>query len=190
MVVNVAGSIIASGSTALEVLEKAPGINVNQQNGEITLRGKQGVIVQIDGRQTYLAMAYVIALLRSTSSDNIDQIELITNPSSKYDAAGNSGIINIRMKKNNNIGTNGTLSLAGGFGRYHRERGSLQFNHRTQKLNLFGNYSANQGGNYWDWDFSIYRHPADGEERSVIDQEAYFRFHDRGQNLKAGLDYW
>jgi hypothetical protein len=188
-VVNVAGSIIASGSTALEVLEKCPGVSVDHQNNGLQLRGKDGVILQIDGKQTYLAMADVVALLRSTSSENIDQIELLTNPSSKYDAAGNSGIINIRMKKNNTIGTNGALSLAGGFGRYHRERGSLQLNHRTEKLNLFGNYSANRGGNYWDWDFSIYRNPAEGGERSVINQEAYFRFLDWGQNLKAGLDY-
>jgi hypothetical protein len=80
-VVNVASSIIASGSTALEVLEKAPGVILDRQNDAISLRGKQGVIVQIDGKQTYLAVADAVALLRNTSSDNIDQIELITNHS-------------------------------------------------------------------------------------------------------------
>lgn len=118
-IVNVANSIIASGSTALEVLEKAPGVNVDRQNDKIALRGRDGVIVQIDGKQTYLEMADVVALLRSVSSDNIDQIELITNPSAKYDAAGNSGIINIRMKENNNVGTNGSLSVAAGSGAMH-----------------------------------------------------------------------
>ncbi|QMU28181.1 outer membrane beta-barrel protein [Adhaeribacter radiodurans] len=188
MVVNVANSIIASGSTALDVLEKAPGVMVDRQNNQLLLRGRPGVMVQIDGRQTYLDMADVVALLRSMSSDNIDQIELITNPSAKYDAAGNSGVINIRLKKNNNVGTNGSLSLAGGSGRYDREQGSLQLNHRSQKLNLFGNYSANQGGNYWH--FISSRHQADGQQHNVINQEAYFRFRDWGQNTKAGVDYF
>ena len=146
-VINVANSIIASGSTALEVLEKSPGVTVDRQNDQLQLRGKEGVIVQIDGKQTYLSMADVMAMLRSMSSDNVDRIELITNPSAKYDAAGNSGIIDIRLRKNNNVGTNGSLSLAGGSGRYVRERGSIQLNHRTAKMNLFGNYSTNRGGN-------------------------------------------
>lgn len=187
-VVNVANSIIASGSTALEVLEKAPGVIIDQQNDAISLRGKEGVIVQIDGKQTYLAMADVVALLRSTSSDNIDKIELITNPSAKYDAAGNAGIINIRMKKNNNIGTNGSLSLGVGSGRYERERGSIQVNHREKKFNVFGNYSANNGGNYWD--FKMSRIQADGEQFNFIYQNSYLRFKQGGQNAKAGLDYF
>ncbi|WP_461147330.1 carboxypeptidase-like regulatory domain-containing protein [Spirosoma pulveris] len=123
-VINVAGSIIASGSTALEVLEKAPGVTVDRQNDALQLRGKDGVIVQIDGKQTYLSMQDVVNMLKSMSSDNIEKIELITNPGARYDASGNSGIINIRLKKNNNIGTNGMVSLAGGSGRFDRERGS------------------------------------------------------------------
>jgi RNase P/RNase MRP subunit p29 len=75
-VVNVANSIVASGSTALEVLEKSPGVTVDRQNDALQLRGKDGVIVQIDGRQTYLSTADVVALLRSMPSDNIDNIEL------------------------------------------------------------------------------------------------------------------
>ena len=186
-VVNVSNSIIASGGTALEVLEKAPGVTVDRQNDGIALRGKDGVIVQIDGKQTYLAMADVVALLRSTPSDNIDKIELITNPSAKYDAAGNSGIINIRMKKNNNVGTNGSLSLAGGAGRHDRERASFQINHRTSKLNLFGNYGATRGGNYFE--LITDQDLIDGEERTISDQYTYLEFRQWGQNAKAGLDY-
>jgi hypothetical protein len=187
-VVNVANSIIASGSTALEVLEKAPGVTVDRQNDGISLRGKDGVIVQIDGKQTYLAMSDVVALLRSMPSDNIDKIELITNPSAKYDAAGNSGIINIRMKKNQNYGTNGSVSLAGGSGRFDRERGSMQVNHRTRRLNFFSNYGANRGGNYWTLitDQDMLR----GGERTVIYQDTHLKFRDWGQNAKAGLDFF
>jgi outer membrane receptor protein involved in Fe transport len=106
-VINVENSIVASGNTALEVLEKAPGVTIDRQNDQIMLRGKQGVIVLIDGKQTYLSAQEVANLLKNTPSDNIEKIEIITNPSSKYDAAGNSGIINIKMKKNQNLGTNG-----------------------------------------------------------------------------------
>ncbi|MEJ7828820.1 MAG: outer membrane beta-barrel protein [Segetibacter sp.] len=188
MVVNVANSIIASGSTALEVLEKAPGVTVDRQNDQISLRGKEGVIVQIDGKQTYLPIADVVALLRNMPSDNIDRIELITNPSAKYDAAGNSGIIDIRLKKNNNVGTNGSVSLSGGTGRFARERGSLQINHRNSKINLFGNYSADNGGNYWDFD--ITRKQGEGSQQNIINSLSYIRFKNSGQNVKSGLDYF
>ena len=188
MVVNVANSIIASGSTALEVLEKAPGVTVDRQNNSLQLRGKGGVIVQMDGKQTYLSMEDLVTLLSSMSSDNIDQIELITNPSAKYDAAGNSGIINIRLKKNNSIGTNGSLSLGLGTGRFDRERGSLQINHRTKKLNFFGNYSANRGGNYFDLQSN--QSIDNGEQQTFTDQDTYIPNTHWGQNAKAGLDYF
>jgi len=188
MVVNVANSIIASGSTALEVLEKAPGITVDRQNGSIQLRGKEGVIVQMNGKQTYLSMAELVTLLQTMTSDDIDQIELITNPSAKYDAAGNSGIINIVMKKNNNEGTNGSVSLGVGSGKYGRQRGSVQLNHRTKKVNVFGNYSGNHGGNYFH--LKSNQSIDNGEQVNDTDQETYIRFFDRGQNAKAGLDYF
>jgi hypothetical protein len=192
MVINVAGSIVGSGSTALEVLEKSPGVTVDYQNERLQLRGKDGVIVQIDGRQSYLSAQDVIALLRSMSSDNIDKIELITNPGARYDAAGNSGIINIRLKKNTNLGTNGNLSVAGGSGRFDRERGSLQLNHRTNTLNLFGSYSLNRGGNYWDFQNSRNQTDpslADANQRNVVNQFTYLKFRDLGQNAKAGFDF-
>lgn len=188
MVVNVANSIIASGSTVLEVLEKAPGVTLDRQNDMLQLRGKDGVIVQIDGKQTYLSMPDVVALLRSMSSDNVDQIDLITNPSAKYDAAGNSGIINIRLKKNNNVGTNGSVSLSGGSGRFDRESGSVQINHRTNKFNLFGNYSANRGGDYFDLRTKQTR-DNDGDE-IFTHQDTYIRFRQWGQNAKVGVDYF
>jgi hypothetical protein len=191
-VINVAGSIIATGSTALEVLEKAPGVTVDRQNDALQLRGKDGVIVQIDGKQTYLAMQDVVNMLRNMSSDNIEKIELITNPGSRYDAAGNSGIINIRLKKNQNIGTNGVASVSGGSGRFDRERASLQLNHREEKVNLFGNFGLNRGGDYWN--FITDRDQADGtvsdaNRRNFVQQNTYLKFRNLGQNGKAGLDY-
>jgi hypothetical protein len=197
MVINVAGSIIASGSTALEVLEKAPGVTVDRQNDAIQLRGKDGVIVQIDGKQTYLSMPDVVNMLKSMSSDNIEKIELITNPGARYDASGNSGIINIRLKKNQNLGTNGSVSITGGSGRFDRERGSLQLNHREAKVNVFGNYSLNRGGDYFNF-FSDRDQAAQGDgtgatndltKRNFTEQSTYLKFRNLGQNVKAGLDY-
>ncbi|GAB3942161.1 outer membrane beta-barrel family protein [Spirosoma harenae] len=192
MVVNVAGSIVGSGSTALEVLEKLPGVTVDYQHERLQLRGKDGVIVQIDGKQTYLSAQDVVALLRTMSSDNIATIELITNPGARYDAAGNSGIINIRLRKNADLGTNGTLTLAGGSGRYDRERGSLQLNHRSQKLNLFGSYSLNRSGTYWDFTFNRNQpdpSPDDASRRNIVTATTYQITRDLGQNAKAGFDF-
>jgi outer membrane receptor protein involved in Fe transport len=187
-IINVANSIISGGSTALEVLEKSPGVSVDRQNDGIALRGKDGVMIMLDGKQTYLAMADVVALLRSMPSENIDKIELITNPSAKFDAAGNSGIINIVLKKNNNYGTNGSLSLAIGHGRFDRERASFQINNRSKKINFFSSLSASRGGNYWDFD--LYRKQDNGEGGfNYVDQDSFITFRNTGLNGKAGVDY-
>lgn len=187
-IVNVANSIVSGGSTVLEVLERAPGVIVDRQNDNISLLGKEGVIVQIDGKRTYLDMTDVVAMLRSTSSENIDKIELITNPSSRYDAEGNAGIINIVMKENTSIGTNGNISIAGGSGRFTRERGSINLNHRSKRFNLYGNYSINRAGQYYDFD--LYRNQTDGDQRNIIEQEMFMRIRNHGQNAKAGIDYF
>ena len=187
MVVNVANSIVASGGTALEVLEKSPGVTVDRQNSALQFRGKSGVIVQMNGKQTYLAMSDLVNMLASMPSDNIDQIELITNPSAKYDASGNSGIINIKLIKNNNIGTNGTLSLSLGSGKYDRERGSLQLNHRAKKVNLFGNYSADRRGGFFDLQNSA--SITEQEQSYLSQQDTYIRNYDRSHIASAGLDY-
>ena len=188
MIVNVANSIIASGSTALEVLEKAPGIIIDRQNDQIIFKGKEGVIVQIDGKQTYLSMQDLVAYLRSMPSDNVDRIELITNPSAKYDASGNAGIIDIRLKKNNNIGTNGLVSLSVGSGRYGRQRGGFQINHRSAKINVFGNYSINRERTYMNFD--ILRNQPDSGQRNFINSLSFIRFRNLAHNAKMGIDFF
>ena len=187
MVVNVTNSIVGSGSTALEVLTKAPGITVDFQREQIELKGKDGVAVQIDGKLSYLSGADLVAMLRSMSSDNIDKIEIITNPSARYDAAGNSGIINIRLKKNVNLGTNGLFTLGAGKGQHYRTRSSLQLNHRSEKLNIFGNYSINKGENFWD--LTLERNQPDGNLRNYVNQKTHLIFDDLGQNAKVGIDF-
>lgn len=140
LVMNVENSSIAIGTTALELLQKAPGVTVDQ-NDKISMQGKQGVLILLDGKQTYMSSADVANLLRNMQSAQIETIELITNPSSKYDASGNSGIINIKTKKSKNGGTNGSVNATAGYGKHFRGNTGINLNHRNQKLNVFGNYN-------------------------------------------------
>ncbi|WP_420147155.1 outer membrane beta-barrel protein [Spirosoma sp.] len=197
-VVNVENSIVASGNTALEVLEKAPGVTIDRQNDQIQLKGKAGVIVYIDGKQTYLSQQEVSNLLKNTPSDNIASIEIITNPGSKYDAAGNSGIINIKMKKNKNFGTNGNVIVGAGYGWVNNLSGtrndlpkfnsSLNLNHREGKLNLFGNYSYTnrQSAQINELNRVI---PFNGRT-TYFDQTSFRPNQFVGHSYKAGLDYF
>ena len=140
IVVNVDNSIVSAGSTALDVLERSPGITVDQ-NDAISLRGRAGVIIMIDGKPSPMTGADLANYLRGLPSNSIERIEIITNPSAKYDAAGNSGIIDIRMKKDQRLGTNGTLTAGYGQGVFPKANAGVTLNHRNKKLNLFGNYN-------------------------------------------------
>jgi outer membrane receptor protein involved in Fe transport len=154
-VLNVENSIVASGNTALEVLEKAPGVVVDRQNNSLKLKNKNGVLVQIDGRRSYLSEEALMQMLSNMNAEEITSIELITNPSSKYDASGNSGIINIKLKKNKAFGTNGTVSLSAGDSwlsnstdDLYRGSANLTLNHRNKKVNVFGSGNINRNTHY------------------------------------------
>ncbi len=188
-VINVENSIVAAGSTALEVLERSPGVTVDQQNDRLKLRGKEGIIVQIDGKQSYLSESELVNLLRNTPSDNIEKIELITNPSAKYDAAGNSGIINIKFKKNKNFGTNGNLSVGAGMASRNKPRanGMLTLNHKEGKLSwtATGNGFRGEGFNQ-----QVIRRviPFEGQNTTInsvsdSDWKAYY------YSFRVGADY-
>jgi outer membrane receptor protein involved in Fe transport len=187
-VINVENSIVSAGATALEVLERAPGVTVDQQNEQLKLRGKEGVIVQIDGKQTFLSQQELITLLRNTPSDNIEKIELITNPSAKYDAAGNSGIINIKMKRNKNYGTNGNVNLGGAWAKYGRANATATINHRAGKISTFINGGAfyNKGFNNND----IYRKIPFENKVTIFDQKTERTNESQYYNVRAGMDYF
>lgn len=136
---NIGNSILATGNTALEILSRAPGVSISN-DGNISLRGKSGVGVMFNGKLTYLSTDQLISLLRNTNGNTIETIELIHNPSVKYDAAGTGGMINIKLKKNENYGTNVDLLIGAGYGSYFKNNGALNFNHRSGKINLFGSY--------------------------------------------------
>jgi hypothetical protein len=184
LVMNVENSSILSGSTALEVLQKAPGVTVDQ-NDKIAMQGKQGVLILIDGKQTYMSSADVANLLRNMQSSQLESIELITNPSSKYDASGNSGIINIKTKKNKNGGTNGSINASAGYGKNFRGSTGLSLNHRTNTVNIFGNYNYNQRGND---NFIAIDRISNGTPDTYFMQEGDMFRKMRNNNFKAGLD--
>ncbi len=186
-VINVENSIVASGNTALEVLEKAPGITIDRQNDQIQLKGKSGVIVMIDGKQTYLSVQEVSNLLKNTPSDNIEKIEIITNPGSKYDASGNSGIINIKMKRNKNFGTNGTAIIGAGVGRFEKTNASLNLNHREGKISAFGSVNGFYGRRFQMNDLNRVVQLAG--QTSYIDQSSYRVNQSQNLNVRAGIDY-
>lgn len=140
LVVNVENSVVNVGNSSMEILEKSPGIVVDQ-DGNLSMNGRSGVRVYMDGKDTRLQGEDLANLLRTMPASNIEKIELITNPSVKYEAQGNAGIINIVTKKGRLYGTNGSISLTPGHGRYFRWENSLNFNHRTERVNLFGQYS-------------------------------------------------
>ncbi|WP_312297755.1 TonB-dependent receptor [Chryseobacterium sp.] len=187
MIMNVENSIASTGNSAFEVLEKAPGVSIDN-NDNISLRGKGNLLVQIDGKNTPMTGSDLANYLKGMPSSTIEKIEFITNPSSKYDAAG-SAIINIKLKKEQRRGTNGSISTSLGMGKYVKNNNSFSINHRNKKINIFGNYSF------------AYREAYNGLvlDRNFYDnnvfqktylQDNYLKFKFNNHIAKAGMDYY
>ena len=190
-IINVDASPSNTGSTAMDVLEKAPGVTLDKDDN-ISLKGKQGVQVMIDGKPTYLSAAQLADYLRSLPASAIDQIELMTNPSAKYDAAGNSGIINIKTKKNKLKGFNGNVNLTQTQGVYPKPSGSLNLNYRTGQFNFF----LNAGYSHWEGFqvLQITRKYLDNDAaktiNSIFQQTTVMHFTNPEANVKFGMDYF
>ncbi|WP_462250648.1 TonB-dependent receptor domain-containing protein [Ferruginibacter sp.] len=148
-VINVQADITAIGSNAFEILQKAPGINITGED-VINMSGKAGVNVLIDGRPTQMSSKELANFLRSMPGSTIEKIELITNPSSRFDAQGNAGIINIRLKKNKIKGTNGNITAGYQQQVHYRSNGAFNINHRQGKINAFANVSINNNLQHTD----------------------------------------
>ena len=185
LVVNVDNSIVNAGSSAMEVLERSPGVTVDQ-NDVFGLRGRQGVIIMIDGKPSPMTGADLANYLRGLPSSAIDRIEIITNPSAKYDAAGNSGIIDIRMKKDQRFGINGTLTGGYGQGVYPKANAGTTFNYRNKKVNVFGNYNFafRKGLNHLVLDRNFYDN-GNFTGRDLKDNRGRFPIHSNAARLGA-----
>ena len=195
-VVNVDASPSSAGSSAMDILEKSPGISVSS-DGTISLRGKAGVIVMLDGKPTYMSSSDLSNLLKNMPASALDQVEIMTNPSARYDASGNSGIINIKTKKGKNNGFNGSFTVGASTGIFQpndavyltpKSQNSFNFNYRVNKLNFFGSYNPNffRGRGQLSIDRNFYNAGTlDGSSALLTN----FKFGNFNQTLKLGLDY-
>jgi len=139
-VVNVEGSTLAAGNTSLDVLARSPGVTVDG-NDNLALRGRQGLLVLIDGKRQPMSGSELADYLRALPADQLKSIELITNPPAKYDAQGGAGIIAINLKKDQRLGTNGNANISYGRGEYGKFTTGLSLNHRGKVANTFGSYT-------------------------------------------------
>ncbi|MCE7060047.1 TonB-dependent receptor [Dyadobacter sp. CY343] len=183
LVFNVEASINSTGSNALELLQKSPGVQVDKDEN-ILVKGKTGVRIYIDGRPSPMSGKDLASTLKSMNSADIEAIEIITNPSAKYDAAGDLGIINIRLKKNVKLGTNGNVSLGAMYGKTPKYNATLNLNHRDKKVNIFGAYGFSQG----EWRNTTY-------DDQILNRVAYNKvwqgiWRDTTHSAKIGADYF
>ncbi|HZE83747.1 MAG TPA: outer membrane beta-barrel protein, partial [Puia sp.] len=148
MVVNLESSLLAKGSSALEVLERSPGVIIDHRNNSIALNGKSGITVMINGKLMQMSEEQLLTMLNDMRADNIEKIELLDAPPARYDAEGSAGVINIVLKKMNTPGTNANLSITGGYGWGEKAAGSISLDHNTGKTGIYGSYSFSHDRGY------------------------------------------
>ncbi|WP_333808577.1 TonB-dependent receptor domain-containing protein [Flavobacterium sp.] len=180
-VINVGKDLIASGTTASEIMNNIPTVSIDPQTKEISMRGNSNVRVLIDGKPSNVS---VEQLLQQIPSASIKQIELITNPSAKYNPEGMSGIINIILHKNSQDGFNGSLNTGVTFGITPKTNSALNMNYRVGKVNFYSNYGFNHGINA--------NHGFIDSERTNQENRQDFNFSNKNSShlLKFGMDYY
>lgn len=187
MVVNVSNSITNAGGNALEVLTRSPGVQVNRLTKTISLVGKEGVVVMINGKLSRMPSDAVVQMLEGMNADNIDRIELIHTPPANFDAEGNAGIINIVLKSSGDEGLNGSYAVNAGRGRGNKYGGSFNFNLRKNLVNFYGGYDHNYNLN--PQVFTNFRRVKQGNdilETATTSRRPYTPT--TVQNAKIGLD--
>lgn len=187
-IVNVSGNIQSDGRNALDILRTTPGLLVDH-NGSILVMGNN-VQVWVDGRSTQMSGEELQAFLKAMQGGEIDRIEVITNPSSRYDAEGGGGIVDIRTKKGLQYGLNGTLTTGYEQGKKDRENVGVNLNWRREKFNVFGNYSINRG-NYWSSVDQI-NVMQTYTGKITFDQNSIYETKKAGlrHSVRAGMDYY
>ncbi|WP_298152608.1 outer membrane beta-barrel protein [Flavobacterium sp.] len=188
-VVNVDAMISAAGADAMDVLEKSPGISIDQ-NGVITFKGKTGVSVFIDDKPTYLSGAELEAYLKSLPASTLSQIEFMTNPPAKYEAAGSAGVINIKTKKSKAKGFNGSATSRGSLGKRARNQNSLNLNYTDGKIRLYGSAGFSASESVTDlFIFRRYKNPNEST-KTLFDQNSILTGKNSSANIRAGIDYY
>jgi hypothetical protein len=189
-IVNIAGSITATGSSAWEVLQKLPGVAVDNSSNTVSLQGKSGVTIYIDGKPTYLSGEQLANMLKSMNAGTIQSIEVMPHPPTSYDAEGNAGVINILTKRSKMKGFNGTLTAGYSQGRYPRGNIGTDLNYRTGKFNVFGTYSFTDSRGWMETFFDRRFYNA-GSIKPDITASQYDLsiYKERSHDFKAGIDY-
>jgi hypothetical protein len=185
IVMNVEGNPLAVGSSVFDVIRKGPAISIDKDDN-LLMKGT-AVAIFINGKQSFLTGNQLTEYLKNLPAETIASIEFITSPGNKYPAEGNSGIINIRIKKNTLFGTNGQASLGLGYGRYPKYRSSLNLNHRSEKLNMFGTGSIAYSRSYNELIYNS--RIVNDNEISYQDRNNYWNPRTLWQNYRVGLDY-
>lgn len=189
-VVNVENSVVSAGSNAWEILQKSPGVTVDNGTNSIQLQGKTGVVIYVDGKPTYLSRDQLADMLKNMDASSIKSLEIMTQPSARYDAAGNAGIINIVTRKSRKTGLNGSVTAGFGQGKRARENVGGMINYRSGKLNLYGDYRFSHA-TWWN-DNDITRNFYDGPEKSLSTRTEQYGSHltpSHSHSFKAGVDY-
>ncbi len=188
-VINMEASLTSIGTSVLEALEKLPGVSIDR-NGNIALKGKPGVLILVDGKQTYLGGTALSTYLSGLSSDQVSEIEIIEHPSAKYEAEGNAGIINIKTKKSKKQGVYGSIVSTYAQARFPRSNSSLNFNFHKGAVNFFVNYNLIKFGTY----VSLYAYRKYLEQdnitvQSVLVQDFYMFTKGYTHTIRTGVDY-
>lgn len=183
LIFNVENSISAQGTNAFDILKYTPGVTINEGSKTISINGQQNILVMLNGKQTYMQPSEIVDLLKSTPSSNIKSIEVMTNATAQYDAAGSGGILNIIMKKERGSGYNMTFNTGIAYWLNPKQNTELSFNLNHKKINLYGNYNHNFG----------YTGLFYGSERKQAKKlfEAHSKDTDKRNSVSAslGLDY-
>ena len=185
-VFNVSEDLSRIGGNAQDVLDNIPSVTVDV-DGNVSLRGSGNVRILVNGKQSGLVGISGADALRQLSSNLIERVEVVTNPSAKYDAEGMSGIINIVLKKDSNQGLNGSFDLYTGYPQDHSVAANL--NYRREKINFFGSYG-----------FQYEKRPGNSYQRRVLTnedgttdvlvQDETFTRSEYSHNFRTGLDYF
>lgn len=189
IVVNVDALIANTGSNVLDALERAPGVSLDQ-NGNLKLKGRSGVTVFIDEKPTYLSGSELENYLKSLPASSVKQIEIMPNPPAKYEAAGNSGVINIITKRNKTFGFHGNTVFSLQQGKYTRSNNSLNLNFNKKKVSLYANINGGFRKSFQDLNINRYYKNNENMRTSSFAQNSFIVKDGQFGNIKFGVDYY
>ncbi|KZS42358.1 hypothetical protein AWE51_02645 [Aquimarina aggregata] len=188
-IINVQQSVLTKGSNALQVLERSPGVILDQRNNNFSLNGKSGTTIMINGKPMRMPTADLITMLSGMNADNIKSIELLTNPSARYDVDGTAGIINIVLIKNETLGTRGTFNTTSGYGIGPKQTTSFSLHHGHKKFNTYATYSFSYDDTFSQWSgIGSTENPTFGGT-TFISFSSKTEQLNRSHNATAGIEY-